>query len=157
MIEFFGATEREEKLIKKVYKATLKILKQKDIFEVEICFVTEDKIQALNLEKRNVDKITDVLSFPYLQIEKLPVSCEDFNEYDCDEGGKLLLGSIVICRKRAEEQAYEYGHSIERETAFLAVHGLLHILGYDHEEDRSEDCEMFVMQENVLQKCKIGR
>lgn len=156
MIDFSNATELEKKIIKKVYKQTFKTLKQKNIFKVELCFLSQEDTQALNREKRNVDKVTDVLSFPYLEIKKLPISCDDFADVDCDEKGKLLLGSIAICRKRAEEQAYEYGHSVEREIAFLSVHGLLHLLGFDHEEGELK-CEMFELQEKILQKCKIRR
>ncbi|MDD4839126.1 MAG: rRNA maturation RNase YbeY [Clostridia bacterium] len=157
MIELCGASKQESKLIKKVYKATLSHFKQKDIFKAEICFVSETEVQELNLEKRGIDKVTDVLSFPFLQIEKLPVSRADFFASDCDKCGRVLLGSLAICRERAIEQSKDYGHSVEREISFLTAHGLLHLLGFDHEEGKAQESEMFEIQESILKNCKMFR
>lgn len=97
---------------------------------VELVFMPADEMRALNRAARGVDAVTDVLSFPALDRVR-PFTPENY-PYDCNENGEVVLGSVVICRERAERQAAEYGHSAEREYAFLFVHGLLHLLGYDH-------------------------
>lgn len=137
MIRISGATWREKSLIKKVEKATFKHLCQPDFFVVDMSIADEETIKELNLTARGVDKVTDVLSFPCFDRLNLPVSAADFKESDYD-GERVLLGSIMICRKRAEEQAQEFGHSVDREVGFLACHGFLHILGFDHIEPEDE-------------------
>ena len=87
--------------------------------ELSIAFMTASEIRVVNRDFRKVDKETDVLSFPGFP-------------------GNAALGDILICLNVAEKQARMYGHSIEREMAFLAVHGLLHLLGYDHEMEEDE-------------------
>lgn len=106
--------------------------------EVEVNFVTEEEIRELNARTRDTDRVTDVLSYPMLD-EIRPFTREDY-PFDVDpENGRVPLGSIVICRDVAARQAEEYGHSRDREETYLFVHGLLHLLGYDHmtEEDKS--------------------
>lgn len=106
--------------------------------EVEVNFVTEEEIRELNARTRDTDRVTDVLSYPMLD-EIRPFTREDY-PFDVDpENGRVPLGSIVICREVAARQAEEYGHSRDREETYLFVHGLLHLLGYDHmtEEDKS--------------------
>lgn len=131
MIRISGANLKERALVRKVEKATFKHLGQKDFFLIDITVVDEDTIKNLNASARGVDKVTDVLSFPCFEKLDLPVDKSEFSEFDYD-GSHVLLGSIMICRKRAEEQAKEYGHSYARELGFLACHGFLHILGFDH-------------------------
>ncbi len=122
----------------------------------EYLFVGEEEIQRLNREMRGVDKVTDVLSFPALSgIKGKKLSKKAF-PYDSDEEGRLFLGSVVVCVKRAKEQAEEYGHSFERELRYLLVHGTLHCLGYDH-EDEEEKKEMREKEEEILRKLGIGR
>ena len=137
MIRISGATLKEKSLIKKVEKATFAHLSQPDFFVIDMTIVDEETIKSLNASARGVDKVTDVLSFPCFDSLRLPVKEEDFSALDFD-GKKVLLGSIMICRKRAEEQAQEYGHSFERELGFLVCHGFLHILGFDHIEPDDE-------------------
>ncbi len=103
-----------------------------------IVFVSNEKIQELNKNYRNIDRITDVLSFAF----------ED-NE-DIVYNNTRFLGEIFICIPRMKEQAKEYGHSETRELAFLVVHGLLHLLGYDHTKGEKEEKEMFELQEVIL-------
>lgn len=103
-----------------------------------IVFVSNEKIQGLNKNYRNIDRITDVLSFAF----------ED-NE-DIVYNNTRFLGEIFICIPRMKEQAKEYGHSETRELAFLVVHGLLHLLGYDHTKGEKEEKEMFELQEVIL-------
>ena len=123
---------------------------------VEFIFVDEEEIRRLNRELRNTDKVTDVLSFPSLDdIKGEALYAKDF-PYEIDEEGNLMIGSIAVCVKRAEEQAEEYGHSFERELHYLLVHGIMHCLGYDHmtEEERAE---MREKEECVLGKLGITR
>ena len=106
--------------------------------EVEVNFVTEEEIRELNARTRDTARVTDVLSYPMLD-EIRPFTRENY-PFDVDpENGRVPLGSIVICREVAARQAEEYGHSRDREETYLFVHGLLHLLGYDHmtEEDKS--------------------
>lgn len=103
--------------------------------EISLSFCDEAEIQKLNNEYRSKDAVTDVLSF---------------------EAEDPLLGDIVICMRRALEQAFSYNHSLQRELAFLFVHGLLHLLGYDHQNDQDEKA-MFELQEKILEENNICR
>lgn len=123
---------------------------------VEILFVDEDEIQTLNREMRNVDKVTDVLSFPALDDIKGKTIKATEHPFEIDEEGVLTLGSIVVCCKRAREQAEEYGHSYNRELHYLIVHGVMHCLGYDHITDE-ERAEMREKEEYILGKLGITR
>ena len=123
---------------------------------IEFVFVDEEEIRRLNRELRNTDKVTDVLSFPSLDdIKGEDLYAEDF-PYEIDEEGNLMIGSVAVCVKRAQEQAEEYGHSFERELHYLLVHGIMHCLGYDHMTDE-EKAEMREKEEAVLTKLGITR
>ena len=123
---------------------------------VEIIFTDGEEIRRLNREMRNIDKVTDVLSFPALDgIKGEEIKGEDY-PYETDEEGNLLLGSIAICCDRAKEQAEEYGHSYNRELHYLLVHGIMHCLGYDHMDDE-EKAEMREKEEFILSKLGIVR
>ena len=122
-------------------------------FEVEgvkkascsIIIVDNTFIHKLNKEYRGIDRVTDVISFA-LEDDKSMIIPDDIR----------LLGDIYICLDKAKEQAKEYGHSLERELCFLAVHGVYHLLGYDHETE--EDAKiMFKKQEEVLMEYGITR
>ena len=108
--------------------------------EVSLMLVDDQRIHTLNLEYRGVDRPTDVLSFA-LQEES---DEEPDSEFEDD-----MLGDIVISAERAREQAEEYDHSFEREIVYLAVHGTLHLLGYDHEEEKDKQ-EMRSKEEEVM-------
>jgi probable rRNA maturation factor len=123
---------------------------------VELIFVDEDEIREMNARERGVDKVTDVLSFPTLDGIKGKALCGKDYPYDIDEEGRLFVGSIAICVKRAKEQAEEYGHSYERELHYLLVHGIMHCLGYDHIEE-ADKSEMREKEELILGKLKITR
>lgn len=118
-------------------------------------------IRELNRENRQIDKETDVLSFPGVFFEN-PSDfsvLEDENteaDYFDPDTGELLLGDIVISIEKMEEQAKAYGHSVEREFAFLIAHSMLHLCGYDHMEQEEEKV-MFKKQEQVLQTLGITR
>ena len=144
-------------------------------FYLNVSFVDEETIRTLNRENRNIDSVTDVLSFPALDMELGKFS--DLAEYDftptfdyektdfdeeLDEPSQdkdyiLNLGDVIICVERAIEQAEEYGHSLTREITFLALHGLLHVMGYDHEESRSTEELMFRLQDEILNEVNITR
>lgn len=122
---------------------------------VELSLVGEEEIKTLNRTFRNIDRVTDVLSFPALALQAgAAIKGADYPAET--EEGTLLLGSIAICKKRAEEQAAEYGHSYARELTYLAVHGVLHCLGYDHEEE-SDKKIMREREESVMRALSLAR
>ncbi len=123
---------------------------------VELLFVDEEEIRRLNRETRGIDKVTDVLSYPTMDGVKGEPLVGGEHPFEMDEEGRLLVGSIVVCTKRAREQALEYGHSYERELHYLIVHGVMHCLGYDHIEEE-ERVEMREKEEYVLGKLGIVR
>lgn len=120
----------------------------------EADFVTAEEIRELNRETRGVDRETDVLSFPALNGIK-PFTKENYPfDYDAEKG-EVNLGNIVICSEVASRQAEEYGHGELRENCYLFVHGLLHLLGYDHieEKDRAlmrEKEELILSSQNIV-------
>ncbi len=119
-----------------VLDATLKHEKVDNaIFSV--VFVDDDEIHNINKEYRKIDRITDVISFAF----------EDYEDIEYND--IRMLGDIYICIPQMKRQAIDYGHSEKRELSFLAVHGLLHLLGYDHMEPEDEK-EMFSLQELIL-------
>lgn len=142
-------------LIRKIYNKALEETKNDDMnIVVSVTFVNEEKIRELNKISRNVDRVTDVLSFPMLDI-KYPQKVNSFSD-EVNPDGTLYLGDVVICTKRAKEQAKEYGHSFKREIGFLALHGLLHILGYDHIEKEDEKI-MFSTADKILNSVGLKR
>ena len=116
--------------------------------ELSLTLTDNENIHVLNREYRGVDRPTDVLSFPqfdFLGGETLPPG-----------NGAVALGDIVLSLERAEEQAKEFGHSFSREAAFLTVHSMLHLLGYDHVNSEEEDAEMRRRQREILEKMGLG-
>lgn len=144
--EIFNETNYNlEKETKKIYELLAFALKREKLENVEfnIIFVDSDTIHEINKNYRHVDRVTDVISF----------ALEDNETITLDH---RVLGDIYICVERAEEQAKEYGHSFLRELAFLSIHGLLHLLGYDHME-KEEEKIMFSKQEDILNEFGIRR
>lgn len=123
---------------------------------VELIAMDESEIRTLNAQTRGIDKVTDVLSYPALEDIKGKAIVGAQHPFETDEDGNILLGSIVVCIKRAKEQAEEYGHSLERELHYLIVHGVMHCLGYDHIVDEDKR-EMRVAEERVLEKLGVTR
>ena len=123
---------------------------------VELIAVDESEIRTLNAQTRGIDKVTDVLSYPALEDIKGKAIVGAQHPFETDEDGNILLGSIVVCIKRAKEQAEVYGHSLERELHYLIVHGVMHCLGYDHIVDEDKR-EMRVAEERVLEKLGVTR
>jgi len=144
--EIYGECEND--VILRAAKAALESENVKYDCSFEVIVASPDEIQKINLENRQIDRVTDVLSFPMFN------SKEDLEP---DANGVTFLGSMVICKERAVLQAKEYGHSLEREVAFLTVHSILHLLGYDHELGEALEKEMFSKQEQVLTDMGITR
>ncbi len=128
-------------LIRKSCTATLKLEQFEDSAEVNVTIVNDEMIREMNNQFRNIDSSTDVLSFPL----------GENGEYDTNpETGAKMLGDIVISIEHALSQAKLYGHGLEREVAFLTVHSMLHLLGYDHEKGGLERAVMREKEEQVL-------
>ena len=106
----------------------------------DVTIVNDEEIHKINREYRKVDRPTDVISFAFL---------DDKNEGKLVGDAPISLGEIIISYEKAESQAIEYGHSIDREMSFLFVHGLLHLLGYDHMKEEDEKV-MFGLQDQIL-------
>lgn len=142
--------EIDDKMINLLKSAAESVLKNEGLsgkFEISLTFCSQERIKELNCAHRGIDRVTDVLSFPLGEGGDYP---ENFST------GALVLGDIVICAKRAEEQAKEYAHSIQREFAFLCAHSVLHLLGYDHIEEEEEK-EMNERQQKALEDINIRR
>jgi probable rRNA maturation factor len=128
--------------------------------EVSLIFVDNEEIRKLNSKFRNIDKSTDVLSFPMLEYPEGAVFKDVYSEYafhdeDKDEEN-VILGDIVLSLEKAEEQSKEYGHSITREACYLTVHSVLHLLGYDHMNE-TEKSLMRKHEEDILTKLHLER
>ena len=117
--------------LRKIADAVYKTLEQTDKLKAEIVFSSEEEIRRLNNATRGVDSVTDVLSYPTLDGIKGTVLRREEHITELD-GNYLFIGSIMLCEERIEQQAEELGHSAERETTYLIVHGLMHLFGYDH-------------------------
>lgn len=148
-----------ETLIKKVIEACMDYEDCPYETEVSILLTDDNAIQEINKEYRDMDAPTDVLSFPVTDFE-IPGDFSNIEDEHPDsfhpETGELLLGDIVISVERAIKQAAEYGHSIEREIAFLTAHSMFHLFGYDHIEDEERRI-MEDKQREVLDKLAIFR
>ncbi|MDQ0192631.1 putative rRNA maturation factor [Paenibacillus wynnii] len=125
--------------------------------EVDLTFVNNERIHELNRDFRGIDRPTDVLSFAMNDTgEDEPEIIYEVEEGEESEEIPNALGDIIISVTRAQEQAAEYGHSLERELGFLFVHGFLHLLGYDHQDEATE-AEMMSKQEHVLSQVGLTR
>jgi len=127
---------------------------------VEVTLVDSGEIRSANRQFRQIDRPTDVLSFPMLEY-KVPGDFsfleheENIGCFDCDTG-ELMLGDILISAEQVRVQAQEYGHSEKRELAFLTAHSMLHLFGYDHMEEK-ERLRMEKMQDEILDELRIHR
>lgn len=145
-VEIFNETsEPLDEVCRNIEKLLMYTLEQEQVANAycNVIFVGKKYIQELNKTYRNIDRVTDVISF----------ALEDNLDIKMEQ---RLLGDIYICLDKALEQALEYNHSNNREISFLAVHGLLHLLGYDHIEKADEE-KMFKRQEEVLTNYGIVR
>lgn len=147
-------TKAVRDLIKSAAEATLKFFDLTDNVEISVMLTDNEEIRTLNKLHRNIDRATDVLSFPMFEYDEAGNIQEEFAELN--ETGEVCLGDIVISLERAAEQAEEYGHSYEREVGFLTVHSMLHLLGYDHMTP-DEEKEMFGYQKEILKVMGLRR
>ncbi len=140
-----------EKLITKVVQTVLKIEKIKHDVDVYITLTNNEEIHKINKEYRNVDRPTDVLSFPMYERSEI-----DMLRKPQKEALEEILGDILISLPKVKEQSEEYGHSYERELAYLTAHGMLHLLGYDHilEEEKTK---MREQEEKVMEELNLKR
>ena len=134
--------ESAEELIRRA--VTCALAKNRGTGDVCVLITDAEEIQRLNASYRHIDRVTDVLTFPAWEGDSIL----------CPPDG--YLGDIAICLERAQEQAEEYGHSLERELAFLSVHGALHLLGYDHIQPDDEQ-KMLAMQDEILNELGYHR
>lgn len=139
--------EKYKKIIDCVYETCFK---EENLYDykiyISIILSSEKYIQEINSKYRKIDKVTDVLSFP--MFEK--------NEIENAKENEEVLGDIIVCISKVEEQAKEYGHSFEREFAYMLVHGFYHLMGYDHIEEEDKK-EMRAKEENILKKLNLER
>lgn len=149
-------------LSKKIANTIFKLERIDYDFSLNLVFVTKNVIKSINKKERNINKVTDVLSFPNIEFLKpsgfskfitkkeIDVSIIDLNT------NTIFLGDIVICKDIMEKQAIAYAHSIKREFSFLFTHSLLHLLGYDHMNKKDEKI-MFDKQDKILEMLKISK
>ena len=152
-IQYNGISENKEyeEIINKVLNECFKnegLTKLK--LYISITLTVPEEIQKINKQYRNIDKPTDVLSFPMFQKEELEKLMQ--SDYPVED----VLGDIIISIPKVEEQAAEYGHSFERELAYMTVHGFYHLMGYDHISD-NEKKEMRKKDNEILNKLHITR
>jgi probable rRNA maturation factor len=152
-VYFENAQEKQEvryslkMLVRRAIEATLKYEKFDDDCEVSVTFTDNEQIRQMNKKFRNIDRATDVLSFPLFDDDGMDGHVA---ELDC------MLGDIVLSLEQADVQAKEYGHSFEREAAFLCVHSVLHLLGYDHEISEEDDADMRRRQSEIMDKLGLS-
>ena len=139
----YKITHKLKMLVRAAVLATLSYEGYGQKCEVSVTFTDNEGIRAVNKEYRGIDAPTDVLSFPLTDFE-------GGDEPPTDEP-EISLGDIIVSLERAEEQAGEFGHSFEREVAFLCVHSMLHLLGYDHERGVDEEMDMRRRQREILE------
>ncbi len=143
-----------KRLIKKALKTGLSVMGWDNKVDISVMFTDNEGIRTLNKEHREIDRETDVLSFPLIEYDEKGEYIESSLDYS--EKGNLCMGDIVLSLEKALSQAEEYGHSFERETGFLTVHSLLHLMGYDHMTEEEEK-EMFTFQKEILDKMGLKR
>ena len=136
-----GVDEALENLVREAVLATLAYEGITGAAEVSVTYTDNGGIQALNREYRNIDRATDVLSFPLFE--------------DAADGTKML-GDIVLSLEKCAAQAEEFGHSFERECAFLTVHSTLHLLGYDHETGEADELDMRKRQTEIMDRLGLS-
>jgi len=145
-------TSDMEELVRKAVDISLSIENFSIPSEISIMFVDNQHIREINREHRKIDKPTDVLSFPIVDMYDGVIN-SDSGDFDLDED-LLLLGDIIISLEMTKAQAEEYGHSFERELAFLVTHGVFHLLGYDHDTPEREE-KMISKQYAVLKTLNL--
>lgn len=153
-------TEELKNILFKTIETALKEEEVTQKCELSLLFVDNDEIREINRENRNIDRETDVLSFPMLEYEEEKVFKEMYKNYEFDasflDGDTLVLGDIVLSLEKAEQQSKEFNHSFYREASYLVVHSVLHLLGYDHMEEDDKK-RMRKREEEILNSLDIRR
>lgn len=153
-ITYLNLEEKEdyEKTVKRVIE---KCFEEEGLVEskliITITFTTPEEIKKINKEYRNVDKATDVLSFPMFEKEELDEKIKN-KDFICED----VLGDIIISMDKVKEQAEEYGHSFERELSYMLVHGFYHLMGYDHIQEEDKKI-MRPKEDKILNELNITR
>ncbi len=142
-------TYKLKMLVRRAIDATLSFEGFENDCEVSVTFTDNERIHLLNEQYRGVDRPTDVLSFPLTDFS-------GESEEPAIDAPRVSLGDIVISLEKASEQAAEFGHSFDRETAFLTVHSMLHLLGYDHETGEEDEQEMRARQTAIMEIMGLG-
>ncbi len=158
-IEIFTEYENLENIEKIILKSAEEALKNHNISHkchIDISIVNNEEIHKLNFEYREKDYATDVLSFPMIDC-KNGEFLEDINMCKDFDTGNIMLGDMIISYEKVLEQAQEFQHSNEREFAFLTVHSVLHLLGYDHEENETDGDIMRAKEKEILENLGITR
>ena len=150
MNEWLKGNPERFKIIEDVIKGSLEEERFLEDVEVSVTLTDNEEIKQINAQHRNIDELTDVISFPQIEWENQP------STYTSLTGEDIILGDIVISVDRLVSQAEEYGHSLERELGFLVAHSMFHLLGYDHMEKEEEE-QMVDKQERVLVKLGLVR
>ena len=148
--EKYEITDNLIQMIEACVKETLFCHSINEEVEISVLFTDNCGIREINRDMRDIDKETDVLSFPQYEFSELGVIEKE--EWETE----IVLGDIVLSLEKAEEQAKEYGHSFERETGYLTVHSMLHLLGYDHMTDDDKKV-MREKEEEILEKIGLTR
>lgn len=143
----YNINETTLQLMNKCIEESLKVENFTNNVEISLSIVNNEEIKEINKLHRNIDKETDVLSFPLL---------DDFDNIEFNQNHPIPLGDIIISIDKAIEQSKEYGHTLERELCFLTVHSMLHLLGYDHMVKEEEEV-MFEKQDIILNNLNITR
>jgi probable rRNA maturation factor len=153
-------SKENEDIIKKLLDYSLKEEGVEVQYELSVILIDNEKIKKINSETRNIDSITDVLSFPMLDYPEKKVYKDVYKDMKFSDiylnEDRLVLGDIALSLERAEEQRLEFGHSFIRECAYLSLHSVLHLLGYDHIEVKDKEI-MRKREEEILNKFKIIR
>ena len=153
-IVYDGIDEKEEykKVIEKVLSQCFKEEKlENSKLCITVTLTTPETIQEINKRYRNIDRATDVLSFPMFEKDELDKKIQE-NDFENED----ILGDIVVSVEKVKEQAIEYGHSFERELSYMIVHGFYHLMGYDHIEEEDKKI-MRKKEEYILEKLNISR
>ncbi|HPD00846.1 MAG TPA: rRNA maturation RNase YbeY [Acetivibrio sp.] len=149
--------EVTDEILKNMDKAARICLENENFtlpYEISVILIDNDRIKEINNEQRGIDKPTDVLSFPIVDMYEGEIKSSD-GDFDMDEG-RIVLGDILISLEKVKEQSIEYGHSFERELIFLLTHGVFHLLGYDHDTEERER-RMLERQNAVLKSLNLER
>lgn len=153
-------TDEYVKILEQIIDYALREEKVFIDYEISVIFVDNNEIKRLNKEYRNIDKDTDVLSFPMLEYSSQKVFKDIYSDFNFTEEyldeGRLVLGDIALSVEKAMDQSIEYGHSFIRELSYLTLHSVLHLLGYDHMEE-TEKSIMRKREEDILNRFKVNR